>query len=102
MKAAFESVKKLSEENLSAVIYCVSATTGRIEEIEKELIKKIAYSFVKLKVMIVLTMCYEDDIHETIDEIETITKASTCCGRCEEYFINVASDLLEEMLERSE
>lgn len=39
---------------------------------------------------------------KTIDEIETITKASTCCGRCEEYFINVASDLLEEMLERSE
>lgn len=33
---------------------------------------------------------------QTLDEIENVTKASTCCGRCEEYFINVAEDLLEE------
>ena len=32
----------------------------------------------------------------TVEEIENVTKASTCCGRCEEYFINVAEDLLEE------
>lgn len=33
---------------------------------------------------------------KTIEEIEQVTNASTCCGRCEEYFVNVAEDLLEE------
>ncbi len=70
---AFETVKKLSEEGLSAVIYCISATTGRIEEIEKELIRKIADGFAELKVMIVLTMCYKEDVQEAIDEIERVT-----------------------------
>ena len=32
----------------------------------------------------------------TVDEIQEVTKASTCCGRCEEYFVNVAEELLEE------
>ena len=73
VEKAFETVKKLSEEGLSAVIYCVSATCGRIEEIEKNLIKKIVDSFVELKVMIALTMCYKDDIQEAIDEVEKIT-----------------------------
>ena len=47
VERAFETVKKLSEDGLSAVIYCISATTGRIEEIEKELIRKIADGFVE-------------------------------------------------------
>lgn len=32
----------------------------------------------------------------TVDEVQAVTKAATCCGRCEEYFINVTEDLLEE------
>ena len=63
----------MSEEGLSAVIYCVPATSGRIEEIEKNLINRITSSFSELKVMIVLTMCYKDDIQEAIDEIEKFT-----------------------------
>lgn len=70
---AFQTVAELSEMGLSAVIYCVSAITGRIENIEKELISRIENSFAELKVMVVLTMCYKDDIQETIDEIEKIT-----------------------------
>lgn len=73
VEAAFNTIKKLSKKNLSAVIYCIPASTGRIEDIEKKLIKKIADSFSELKVMIVLTMCYKDDIQEAIDEIEKIT-----------------------------
>lgn len=73
VQAAFETVKMLSEKNLSAVICCISATTGRIEEIEKTLIREIADSFAELKVMVVLTMCYKDNIQEVIDEIEKIT-----------------------------
>lgn len=70
---AFKTVAELSKEGLSAVIYCVSAITGRIEDIEKELISRIESSFSELKVMVVLTMCYKEDIQETIDEIEKIT-----------------------------
>lgn len=70
VEAAFDTVKKLSEESLSAVIYCISASTGRIEDTEKILIKRIADDFAELKVMIVLTMCYKDDVQEVIDEIE--------------------------------
>lgn len=73
VEKAFETVNNLSEDGLSAVIYCVSATSGRIEEIEKNLIKKIADSFTELKVMVVLTMSYREYIQETIDEIEKIT-----------------------------
>lgn len=73
VETAFETVRKLSEDGLSTVIYCISATAGRIEEIEKNLIKRIADNFAELKVMIVLTMCYKEDIQEEIDEIEKIT-----------------------------
>lgn len=73
VEKAFKTVKKLSEKGLSTVVYCISATSGRIEEIEKNFIKRIADSFTELKVMIVLTMCYKDDIQEVIDEIEKIT-----------------------------
>lgn len=73
VEKAFDTVRKLSEGGLSAVIYCVSSSTGRIEEIEKKLIKRIADSFAELKVMIVLTMCYKDNIQEAIDEIEKVT-----------------------------
>ena len=73
VEKAFETVKKLSKEGLSTVIYCISATSNRIEKIEKDLIRKIEESFAELKVMIVLTMCYKDDIQEPIDEIEKIT-----------------------------
>lgn len=33
---------------------------------------------------------------KTTDEIQEVTKAATCCGRCEEYFVNVAEELLEQ------
>lgn len=33
---------------------------------------------------------------KSTDEIQEATNAATCCGRCEEYFINVAEELLEE------
>ena len=70
---AFRTVELLSQEGLSSVIYCISAMSGKIEEPERQLIQKIANNFPELKVMVVLTMCYKDDVQETIDEIEKIT-----------------------------
>lgn len=73
IEQAFQTIRELSERGLSAVVYCVSAVTGRIEDVEKDLIKRIEDEFSELKVMIVLTMCYKDGVQETIDEIEKIT-----------------------------
>ena len=72
---AYRTVKELSKEKLSVVIYCISSISGRIEDIERELIKRIADDFSELKVMIALTMCYKDEeeVQESIDEIEKIT-----------------------------
>lgn len=73
VEKAFKTVEELSKEGLSSVIYCISAITGRIEEMEKAFIGRIVNSFVGLKIMLVLTMCYIDDIQEIVDEIEKIT-----------------------------
>ena len=75
IEKAYRTVKELSKENLSVVIYCISSISGRIEDIERELIKRIADDFSELKVMIALTMCYKDEeeVQESIDEIEKIT-----------------------------
>lgn len=69
----FQTVDTLYEEGLSAVIYCVSANTGRIENAEERIISRIENDYAKLKVMVALTMCYKDDVQETVDEIERIT-----------------------------
>ena len=73
IEKAFDTIKRLSEEGLSVVVYCIAASSGRIEDIEKEFIKRIAEDFAELKVMIVLTQCFKEDIQDAIDEIEKIT-----------------------------
>lgn len=69
--SAYETVKSLSKNGLSVVIYCISSITGRIEDIEKELIKKMANDFSEISVMIVLTMSYkaDEEIRAVIDNI---------------------------------
>lgn len=73
VRRAFYTIEKISQRNLSTIIYCISAETGRIETIERDLIQKIIKNFPETKVMIVLTMCYKEDIQPIIDEIEKIT-----------------------------
>lgn len=73
VEESYDTIKKLSKEGLSAVVYCIPATSGRIEEIEKTLIKRIETDFAEMRTMIALTMCFKDDIQEAIDEIEKIT-----------------------------
>lgn len=73
IEKAFQTVKELAEKGLSSVIYCISGTSGRIEDIEKELIMRLIKEFSALKVMVVLTMCYKADIQEIADEIKRFT-----------------------------
>ncbi|MGP1568499.1 MAG: hypothetical protein ACTTHM_07260 [Peptoanaerobacter stomatis] len=71
VEKAFDTLKKISEEiGLSAIIYCVSAITGKVESMEKEFILRIENDLGVTKVIIVLTMCYMDDIQRIIDIIK--------------------------------
>lgn len=71
VEKAFNTLKKISEEiGLSSIIYCVSATTGKLESAEKEFILRIRSDLSETKVIIVLTMCYMDDIQRIIDIIK--------------------------------
>ena len=72
VETAYASIKTLANEGLTAVIYCISACTGRIENAEKELIKKISEGFAQITVMVVLTMATKEDM-SVYDEIEKIT-----------------------------
>ena len=75
VEEAYCTVKELAKEGLSAIVYCIPSVSGRIEELEKDLIQRIVEDFNGLKVMIALTMCYKDDedIRSSIDELEKIT-----------------------------
>ena len=70
---AFRTIEELSKQGLSSVVYCISAISGRIEDVEKDLIMKIISEYCEIKVMIVLTMCYKEDVQQAIDEIKRIT-----------------------------
>ncbi len=75
IKRASKIIKQLAKEGITTVIYCISATTGRIEDVEGKLIAQIEKEFAELKVMVALTMCFkdEDDIKDTYDSIEKVT-----------------------------
>lgn len=76
VEGAFETIKELSKEGLSAVIYCISATNGgKIDSLEENLIGKISNVFPDLKVMVVLTQCYrpDEEVQKVIDEVKKVT-----------------------------
>lgn len=75
MEKVRNTIKNLAKEGVTAVIYCISATTGRIEESEGAFIAQIEKEFAELTVMVALTMCYKDesDIKDTYDSIEKAT-----------------------------
>ena len=73
VETAFSTLKQLSKEGVTSIIYCVSGSTGRIEEIEKELISKITSQFSQITPMIVLTNCYMADLQTLYDQIEKVT-----------------------------
>lgn len=73
--SAYETVKSLSENGLSVLIYCISSVTGKIEDAEKRLIQRITNDFSEISAMIVLTMSYKDDeeIRSVMDNILKVT-----------------------------
>ena len=70
VEETFKTIERLSKEGLSLVIYCILA--NRIQNSDEDFIRKIVNSFVELKIMIVLTMCYDDNTQKYVAEIKKI------------------------------
>lgn len=73
VQKAYDTIEGLISNGLSSVVYCVNATTGRLENIEKDFLLGLIEKQPDLRVMVALTMCHKDDIKEVIDEIKKMT-----------------------------
>lgn len=68
---AFNTVTRLISENADSLVYCISAESGRVEDIEKELIRRIADK--DIVTIIALTMCYKEDLHEMVKAVSDVS-----------------------------
>ena len=68
---AFNTVTKLVSEGADSLVYCISAESGRVEDVEKELIRRIADN--DIDTIIALTMCYKEDLHEMVKSVSDIS-----------------------------
>jgi len=70
---AYRAVSQLIEKDLSAIVYCVNASMGRLEEIEREFILRIVEEHPSITVLIALTMSIKADYKSVTNELEKIT-----------------------------
>lgn len=71
---AYASIKRLSKEGLSSVIYCIPASTGRMENAERELLLKINSTLPELSEVVSITMDIGgNNCQNLIDEIGKMT-----------------------------
>lgn len=73
VEKAYKTVSKLTENGLSAIVYCMSAATGRLEEVEREFVIKMVEEYPSITVFLALTMCIKADLGEVVNEIEKMT-----------------------------
>jgi len=69
VERAFETLKAIAEDELSAAIYCVSCLYGKLEDIEAESIQSFAANFHGVRMVIALTQCYNEESQAIADEI---------------------------------
>lgn len=73
VQKVYQTLDRLIRNGLSIVIYCVGATTGRLETAERDLINRILENHADVTVLIVLTIGIKKDVREFVDEIEKMT-----------------------------
>ena len=69
VERAFDTLKAIAEDKLSAVIYCVSCLYGKLEDIEAESIQNFASNFHGVRIVIALTQCDKEESQTIADEI---------------------------------
>lgn len=74
IKKSYQMIHMLAETGLSAVIYCVNALSGRMEDGEKDFVLRIVENYPKVRMLVVLTMNIRKDMHEFVNEIEKLSK----------------------------
>ena len=72
IEETYAIVKELIAEGLKVIFYCISGVAGKIEDSELSLIRRMAAEYPKVSVVVLLTMCYKEDIEDTIDEIQKV------------------------------
>ena len=73
-----QTIKELSSNGLSAVVYCISAKSSRIESIEINFINEVKRRFPDIKFLIALTQCTISE-REANDFADTISKETNQC-----------------------
>lgn len=85
VERTYEIIKNLMVGKAASIAYCISAETGKIEDIEKDLIDRFIKEFPKATITIILTMCYKENVQEIVESLRTV------CGG-----INVIQTLARE------
>lgn len=73
IEKAYHTVSGLIEKGLSAIVYCVNASTGRLEDVERDFVLKLIEENPSITVLIALTMSIKTDSRSMINEMEKIT-----------------------------
>lgn len=73
-----QEINELIRTGLSAVIYCISAKSSRIESMEIEFINEIKRSFPGIKLLVALTQCTMGE-HEADSFTDIISKETNQC-----------------------
>lgn len=68
----FRTIEKLAKVGISKILYCISGESGRIEDIEREMILRLTEQFPAVDVITVITKCYKENYQEIKDKIEGI------------------------------
>lgn len=76
IEEAYTTVKGLIADGVKTIFYCVSGGVGRIEDSEKNLIRRLTTEYPHVSIVVVLTMCYKEDLEDTINEIKKIAGKS--------------------------
>lgn len=72
---AFNTITRLISEGANSLVYCISAESGRVEDVEKELIRRIADK--DIAVIIALTMCYKEDLQDMVKAVGDISNRAS-------------------------
>ena len=73
VEKAYKTVTELTENGLSAIVYCMSAATGRLEEVERDFVIKMVEEHPSITILLALTMCIKADSGSIVNEIEKMT-----------------------------
>ncbi len=74
VEKAYKTISTLAEQGLSAVVYCVAAVTGRMEDAERDLILRLMDAYPKVTMLVALTISIKKDVRSFVNEIKQMAE----------------------------